>query len=176
MKLFSKKQILELAKKYSYKTKDEPVEREIKKWLKNHRYLDKDRFIRLCLWKSARQRKNYEKNDDLTIREITRFSFLTKSERARIESLQILDGVSYPVASTILHFAFPDKYPIMDFRVIWSLGWRQPKYYNFGFWQKYVNELRKLAKKYKVSLRKLDKALWYYSKENQKNDQNLGRS
>ena len=56
----------------------------------------------------------------------------------------------------------------MDFRVIWSLGWKQPKYYNFDFWQKYVNELRKLAKKYKVSLRTLDKGLWYYSKENQK--------
>ena len=168
MKNFTRKQILELAKKYSYEIKDEPVEKEIKDWLKSHRYLNKDRFMKLCLWKSARQKKNYEKNDDLTIKEITRFSFSTKSEKARSESLFVLDGVSYPVASTILHFAFPDKYPIMDFRVIWSLGWEQPKYYTFDFWQKYVDELRKLTKRYKVSLRTLDKALWYCSKENQK--------
>jgi len=168
MKNFTRQEILELARKYSYKTKDEPVEREIKKWLKSHRYLDRDRFIRLCLWKSARQRKNYEKNDDLTIKEITSFSFSAKSEKARIKSLQILDGVAYPVASTILHFAFPDKYPILDFRVIWSLGREQPKYYTFDFWQRYIKQIRELAKKYKVSLRELDKALWYYSKESHK--------
>ena len=168
MKNFTRQEILNLAQKYSYKIKDKPIEKEIKKWLKSHRYLDKDRFIRLCLWKSARQKNNYEKNDDLTIKEITRFSFSTKSEKARIESLFVLDGVSYPVASTILHFAFPNKYPIMDFRVIWSMGWKQPKYYTFVFWQKYIDEIRKLLRKYKVSLRTLDKALWYYSKESKK--------
>lgn len=167
MKLFSKKQILELAKRYSYKTKDELVEVEIKKWLKNHRYLDRDKFIRLCLWKSARQRKNYEKNDDLTIKEVTRFSFSTKSEKARIESLQILYGVSYCVASTVLHFAFPDRYPIMDFRVIESLEWEQPKRYSFDFWQKYCDKMRKLSKKYNLPIRTIDKALWTYSKESQ---------
>lgn len=172
MKNFTRQQLLELAKRYSYKVKDELVEKEIKKWLRNHKYLDKKRFIRLCLWKTPRQRNNYEKNDDLTIKEVTGFSFSTKSEKAKIKSLQILEGVSYPVASTILHFAFPNKYPILDFRVIWSLNklfrFKKPKNYNFDFWQKYVNKLRKLAKKYKVSLRTLDKALWCYSKENRK--------
>lgn len=106
------------------------------------------------------------------MREITRFALKARSEKARIESLMILKGVSWPVASVILHFAFPDKYPILDFRAIWSLGWEQQRQYNFDFWQKYVKELKKLAKKYRVSLRKLDKALWEYSKENQKRSKN----
>lgn len=166
MKNFTRQQILKLAKRYSYKTKDELVEKEIKKWLRNHKYLDRDKFIRLCLWKTPRRRKNYKKNDDLTVREITSFSFSAKSERVKIESLQMLYGVSYPVASTILHFAFPNKYPIMDFRVIESLEWKQPKSYNFDFWQKYCNKITELAKKYKLSIRTIDKALWQYSKEN----------
>jgi len=168
MKNFTRQQILKLAKRYSYKTKDEAVEKEIKKWLRLHKYLDRDKFIRLCLWKTPRQRNNYKKNDDLTVREITSFSFSAKSERAKIESLQISYGVSYPIASTILHFAFPNRYPIMDFRVIESLEWKQPKSYSFAFWQKYCNKIRGLSKKYKLPIRTIDKALWAYSKENQK--------
>ena len=169
----SRKQIIEYSKKYDAQYKgrpDELIEKELKKWFLSHRYLNRERFIKLGLWKSKRQKRNYEskENDDLIIKEITRFALATKSEKTKIKSLMVLKGVSWPVASVILHFAFPNRYPIMDFRVIWSLGWKQPKYYNFDFWQKYVNELRKLAKKYKVSLRTLDKALWYYSKENQK--------
>lgn len=167
MRKFSKKKILKLAARYSYKVKDKPLEKEIKDWLKSHKYLDRKRFIKLCSWKSSRQRKNYEKNDDLTIREVTRYSFSAKSERARIKLLMTLDGVSYPVASTILHFAFPNKYPIMDFRVLWSLDWKRPKTYNFDFWKKYCEKIKKLAKRLKLPIRTIDKALWTYSKENQ---------
>lgn len=170
---FSRKKIIEYSKKYDAKykgTSDEAVENALKEWFSKHRYLDRGQFIKLGLWKTRRQKKNYEseENDDFTVKEITNFALCTKSEIVRIKSLMILRGVSWPVASVILHFAFPNKYPILDFRVIWSLGWKQPKYYTFDFWQKYVNKLRQLLKKYKVSLRVLDKALWYYSKEYQK--------
>lgn len=170
---FSREKIVKYSKKYDEKykgTHDELIEKRLKNWFRNHRYLDKEHFVKLGLWKSKRQKKNYrsKENDNLTVKEITKFALNTKSEKARIESLIILKGVSWPVASVVLHFALPDKYPILDFRVVWSLGWEQPKYYTFDFWKKYVKELRKLAEKHKVSLRELDKALWYYSKENQK--------
>jgi len=170
MRKFSKKQVLELSKKYSYRATGELAltEKEIKDWLKKHKHLDKKRFVRLCLWKSSRQKRNYNKNKDSLIREITGFSFSTRNEEVRIKSLLVLTGVSYPVASTILHFAFPKRYPIMDFRVIWSLDWNQPKRYTFDFWQKYCNEIRKLSKKFNLPIRTIDKALWTYSKENQR--------
>ena len=171
MMKITKEAIKEYASKYNERysgTDDEIVEKESKKWLKSHRFLDRGRFIKIGLWKSKRPKKKYESNDDLVVGEITRFSFATNSEEARIKSLMVLNGVSYPLASVILHFAFPNKYPIMDFRAIWSLGWQQPKYYTFDFWQKYCKEIKKISGKTGESIRAIDKALWEYSKENQK--------
>lgn len=150
---------------------DEYGEKELKEWLKNHRYLDKEQFIRLGKWKSRRSIKHYESNSDSLVREITKFSFSVKNEEARVKILFVLKGISWPVASTILHFAFPDKYPIMDFRALWSLGLEQPKSYNFNFWQSYCEKIREVAKSVNEDIRTVDKALWQYSKEKQNKQQ-----
>jgi len=174
---FTKKFFLRYSQKYDEKykgTSDELVEKELKKWLSNHKYLTREKFIKLGLWKSKRPRKHYEnsKNTDKFVKEVTSFAFKTNDERKRIESLLNINGglkgVSWPVASVILHFAFPETCPIMDYRVIWSLGWEQPRNYSLAFWRKYVNKLRSLAKKFYLPLRTIEKALWCYSKENQR--------
>ena len=116
------------------------------------------------MWKSPRPKKHYENNDDLTVKRITRHSFATESEKERIECLLDLKGVGYPVASTILHFAFPERYPIMDFRVIKSLGLKQPKSYTFAFWDEYCCKIRKISKSTGADIRTIDKALWQYNK------------
>jgi len=148
-------------------TDDERTESEAKNWLKNHRY-DREHFIRVGLWKTPRQRKRYESNDELTVREVAQFSFRTKSEKARIESLFVLEGVGYPVASAILHFAFPNIYPILDFRVLESLGIPQPNNYDFDFWQKYCKRVWEISEKTGESIRTIDKTLWEYSKRHPK--------
>ena len=149
---------------------DEHTEKEMKKWLKENRYLGRKEFIKIGLWKSKRPRKLYESiwNDDSSVREITQFSFMAKSELVRVKSLFALEGVSYPVASAILHFAFPNRYPILDFRVISSLGWEQPTSYNFGFWQKYCKRIRDIAQEFGEDIRTVDKALWEFSKSKEK--------
>lgn len=165
----SKDSIIKYSKLYDEryrKTDDWSVEKEIKEWLKSHRYLDKERFIKIGLWKSKRPRKRYESNDGKTVREITQFSFRAESERARIESLFVLKGVFYPLASVILHFAFPERYPILDYRALWSLGWNNTVY-NFDFWQKYCEKIREIAKTVSEDIRTIDKALWEYSKRHQ---------
>lgn len=169
----NKKNILKYADTYDQQyrcTDGEKVEIKMKLLLRRQGFLKKKELMEIGEWKSKRPRRHYEskKNDDLTVKEITKFSFKTKSEKARIKSLLVLKGVSWPVASAILHFAFPEKYPIMDFRVIWSLGWRQPSIYNFNFWQKYCKKINTLSRKYKLSIRTVEKALWKYSKEHQK--------
>ena len=168
----NKKNIIKYFGKYNKRyenTRGEAVEKEIKRVLKKRRYLNKNDFIKICLWKSKRPKRHYEgeENDNLTVKEVTRFSFATKSDKARIESLMILKGVSWPVASTILHFAFPNKYPILDFRVLWSLGGRVPQTYSFGFWRRYCNRICSISKRLNLPIRTIDKALWEYSKENQ---------
>ena len=170
MMKINKKNILVYEERYDtdYKPKNRVVEEEMKRLLKKQRYLRREDLIRIGNWKSERAKRHYEneENDDLTVREITHFSFNAKSEKARIKSLLTLKGVGWPVASAILHFAFPSKYPIWDFRVLKSLDW--PKPYNFDLWEKYCDEINKISKKYKLPIRTVEKALWKYSKENQK--------
>ncbi|OGZ17846.1 MAG: hypothetical protein A2V72_00715 [Candidatus Nealsonbacteria bacterium RBG_13_37_56] len=173
---FSREKIIEYSKKYDLskkETSDELTEKELREWFKKHRFLDKERLLKILNWKLAIKlplKKAKEQNRNEHIQKITKiaFSFQIGEERIKLLLSPNIVGVGYPVASAILHFAFPNKYPILDFRVIWSLGWEQPRNYTFDFWQKYCRKLNKLAKQYKVSLRDLDKGLWYYSKENQK--------
>src|ERR1700682_4660522 len=98
------------------------VETRMKALLQHQRFLTRDELIEIGMWKSHRPQQHYAKNDDLTVREITQFSLATTSERARMLSLHVLEGVGYPLASVILHFAFPDKYGILDVRAVDSLG------------------------------------------------------
>ena len=159
--------ILKYADAYDKRYRGTADEVEMKRLLKKQGYLRQKELVRIGMWKSKRPKRHYEseENDDLTVKEITAFSFRTKSEKARIESLLALKGISWPVASAILHFAFPSKYPIWDFRVLWSLGWTE--HYNFNLWQKYCSKIRKISGKYKLPIRTVEKALWKYSKEQQ---------
>ncbi len=168
----NKKNILKYAKKYDEQYRGSPgefIEKEMKKLLKKQRCLTRKELIKIGCWKSTRPKRHYasQENDELTVKEITQFCFSTKSEKARIKGLISLKGVSWPVASVILHFVFPTKYPILDFRVLWSLGWKKPSSYNFNFWQKYRKKINEISRKYKLPTRTIEKALWKYSKEHQ---------
>ncbi|MBK8727319.1 MAG: hypothetical protein IPL96_15100 [Holophagaceae bacterium] len=129
--------------------------------------LSKAQLRILARWKSPRSAPHIEHNSDLFVQEVTRFALSANDERSRIESLTILDGVSWPTASVILHFFHPDLYPILDVRAIWSVGLPQPSQYTFEFWSKYLNFCRALALRNKVDMRVLDQALWQYSKDRQ---------
>jgi hypothetical protein len=159
--------------KYSDYAYDEQQEIRLKKLVRDRfdqgdYSLSKQLFLEIATWKTPRQRRNYESNLPALVAEATNIGFgVARSERIRIEILTLLAGVSYPVASTLLHFAFPERYPILDFRAIWSLGLEQPSFYSFNFWWQFVQRMREESGKLKVSIRDLDKALWAYSKENQ---------
>jgi len=167
MMKINKKNILKYAKLYErdYKKKGKKTEKRMKSLLKNQRYLTLENLIAIGDWKAPRARRHYKKNGDRRVRKITRFSFGTRDEKERIESLDSLQGVGYPIASTILHFGFPRKYPIMDFRVIRSLGWKRHSTYNFQFWQRYCKRIRNISKKFGLPIRTVEKALWKYDKE-----------
>jgi hypothetical protein len=174
----TKENIIEYAKRFDERfrgTNDEKVYDEMVEWFKHSRLLDKKRFLRILDWKltkpfkSAMLEKADKQNEDEHIQKQTENALSPQSGEEAIKSLLSpnIVGVGYPVASVILHFAFPDKYPIMDFRVIWSLGWEQPKNYNFDFWQKYCGRIRGISKETGESIRTVEKALWEYSKEHQ---------
>ena len=132
--------------------------------------LTRDELILVCRWKSPRS-THYaqdEGNDDNFVGQVTSIALgQGTSERLRIQVLRILEGVEWPTASAILHFAFPDRYPILDFRALWSLQKDEPKSYTFEFWKCYADFCREYARNHNVSMRTLDRALWTYSRANQ---------
>lgn len=109
-------------------------------------------------WKGGRVEKLCRLNQVNHLKETTQVSFSTTNERLRIGSLMTLHGVSWPMASVILHFGFPDRYPILDVRVMRTVG--GSKAYNFNNWISYTELCQNTAKRYNLSMRQLDKALW----------------
>lgn len=164
---FHKSKINFWSARYDYKNEDVVCE-ELAPKIQRQKYLTKDDFMFLTRWKSPRPTKQANKNDEAFIKEVTKISLTTTNPKLSIEILTLLKGVSWPVASTILHFGKYNEYPIMDYRALWSLSVDKPIVYNFEFWDSYTIYCKKLANDCKVSMRVLDRALWQYSKENQK--------
>jgi hypothetical protein len=108
-----------------------------------------------------------ESNTEEYVEEVTGVALGSRNERTRMEALTLLDGVGWPTASVILHFFHRERYPIVDFRALWSLSLEEPREYKFGFWWNYVSCCRALSDRTGLGMRTLDQALWQYSKENQ---------
>ena len=140
---------------------------EIGRQARKRGYLSHRDLGDLARWKTPRSAPRIARNDSEFVRETTRVALGTSSERLRIESLTLLEGVEWPTASVILHFAHEDPYPILDYRALWSLGVRPPPRYGFDMWQAYVAFTRATADRVGVSMRCLDRALWQFSKERQ---------
>lgn len=176
---FPESEICQWAKKYkknnpkSYKKELKLI--EFKPKVEQHGCLDKEKLFSVADWKSPRSIGHIDKNDPNYVKEITSWAFSATNERSRIEVLTLLDGVREPTASAILHLFHKDRYPILDFRALWSVrmeGWSvgvedtKPSY-SFECWWKYVLFCRKVACQNQVGMRTLDRALWQYSKCNQ---------
>ena len=133
-------------------------------------YLTREQLFTLCQWKSPRRSERAKNNSEIFVREVTQFALSATDERARIESLTLLDAVEFPTASCILHWFHSEQYPILDFRALTSLQIRQPKIYTFKFWRSYVDGWRKLlldARKISATVtpRMFDQALWQHDKD-----------
>jgi hypothetical protein len=125
----------------------------------------KPELVLVCAWKTARSRSRVARNTSAFVEAITGAAFATEDEHERMAALCALRGVDAPSASVLLHFAFPDRYPIIDWRALESLGQRGRAAYSISYWLAYVDECRTLADRAGVTMRVLDKALWQHSRE-----------
>lgn len=130
-------------------------------------YFRRDEFLTTYAWKTRRTLRHAEKYSDAEIADVTGVAFRQTDEKLRIGLLRALDGVDWPVASTLLYVGLSADYPIIDFRALWSLNSAMPAYVGFEFWWAYVQCCRRLAAAAGVTVRELDKALWAYSEANQ---------
>jgi hypothetical protein len=163
---FPPHQIPEIAAKYEYSISENELF-ALKPGIQERGYLKKSELAKLAFWKAPRSSGHVEGNSEEYVEEVTGFAFSARTERARVELLRVLNGVSWPTASVILHFFHKDPYPIIDYRALWSVSLDVPNQYTFNFWMVYVNFCRQLANENGVDMRTLDRALWQYSKENQ---------
>jgi hypothetical protein len=167
MKLrFNESSIVEWADKYEY-ARDEDSLLKMRPVIAKAGFITKAQLAVIANWKSPRSAGHTAGNQDSFVKEVTGWSFSASDERSRIEVLTLLDGVSWPTASVILHLFHRERYPILDFRALWSVKAEVPKQYSFDFWQEYVEFCRAIARKYSIDMRTLDRALWQYSKERQ---------
>lgn len=127
-------------------------------------WFGREEFLEVCYWKTPRSSRRCELNAPDFIREVTSVALSTENERLRIEVLTLLHGVSWPTASVLLHFAHRDRYPILDFRALEALGVDGRQNYSFELWWEYVKICRALADKAGVTMRTLDRAMWWWSK------------
>ncbi len=119
-------------------------------------------------WKAPRIGIKIVRNEKQLIKDVSDFVFRSKHPKSKIEGLQIIHGVGYPLASTILHFLYPNDFAIIDVRALWSLDENRPNFYTYDFYERYNNTCKMLSRELNVYLRLVDKGLWQYSKENQK--------
>lgn len=163
---FSPQYIKTTSDRYSYPNEDYIVD-TLGPEFRKLGYLDKKAFLKLCYWKTPRTQKRCTDNSDELIRATTGIALSTPCEELRIKILLVLNGVSWPTASVILHFGYNNLYPILDYRALWSVGIKMPPSYKFELWEAYTKFCREQAHRHGVSMRIFDRALWQYSKENQ---------
>ena len=145
-----------------------PAERRLKARLRRRRhrgalYLTRRELCWLGEWKTPRIRPRIARNTAAGVRGVTGAAFLARDERLRVCLLTALPGVGLAVASVVLHFADPGRYPVYDVRVrtaLARLGLRRRFPPTPAGWVAYAGCLRRLARRHRVSLRTLDKALW----------------
>ena len=128
---------------------------------KKRGYMTKDDLVAVAEWKAIRNRGRCKKNSDTTIKQMSKIAFAPDCDEAvRITILQTINGVRWAMASVILHFAFPKKYPILDIRAMTTIGGVTNRIYSFDIWWEYTLLCREAAKKHNITLRELDRALW----------------
>jgi hypothetical protein len=133
-------------------------------------YLERGEFIDVARWKLLNQydrvAKLIEGNSASTIQVITRAAFALQEPDAcrelhvRVKVLSALDGVAIGVASAILALAFPEDYPVIDFR-----GWRQAygetrKTFTVAHYAHYMDDCTRLAVQLGVFPQDVDLGLW----------------
>lgn len=116
-------------------------------------------------WKTGgRGISRLRRNSEIEIRDALRLARTAQTERAAIAVLCGLCGVEIPVASAILTAIDPERYTIIDFRALESLGVKN-SWHTVDSYLRYLDQCRELARQNAVSLRELDRALWQWSKE-----------
>ena len=160
---FEPSEIPALAKRYSYNQNDDDA-LEAGHQIAHGDYSRKN-LESIFRWKTkGRGISRLGHNSDEDIADALHLAVIAQTERSAVAVLIGLNGVDVPVASAILTVIDPERYTIIDFRALESLG-ANVSGKTIGFYLDCLAFCQGLARQNNVSLRHLDQALWQWSNE-----------
>jgi len=139
----------------------------VKKEIEQKGTISKETFIRILNWKSPRV-KGIVKLNDYSIYEKGIADAYSAEEDHKLGILIRLHGIGSPVGSTILHFMYPNSFPIIDIRTVETLyhaGRIESYLTDFTHYTPFRTEIKKISlESPEFSLREIDRALFAYHK------------
>lgn len=121
----------------------------------------------ICRWKSPRAIWQVRSNSRAAVRAATSRALRARDERARVEALIELRGVSIPMASAVLTLLYPRRYGVIDIRVwqlLHALGRVSDRAGGVGLrvahWLEFLAVLRPLAWALGVTVRRAERTLF----------------
>lgn len=149
--------------------KDDLLARILSHAVEHSRGLTYDELRFLFVWKSGPRNLRYLPDGPEGAKLIERLTRKGLKEKC-IKTLCDLPGIQIPTASAILHFAYPEEFPVIDRRVLVTTGYfteeeSQKKTIGPLLWDKYVKWCVPMAEYCEVSLRDFDRGLWQYDVE-----------
>lgn len=142
--------------------------------VKKRGWLTKEDLVKVCYWKSPRAIHYINANSPTFIKKITTTALNSRNETEIITTLTQLKGVSIPMASALLTLVNPKRYGVMDIRV-WELLYQlkevhtNPGASSFKIteWLQLLTILRVYAKKFKVTVRDVERTLFTVHQQHQ---------
>jgi thermostable 8-oxoguanine DNA glycosylase len=139
----------------------------VKNDIAKHGCITKPTFIRLINWKSPRIRPIFEKRDFAEY-EAGIKKCLAADDNEKMAILDELYGIGAPVASTILHFTYPDQFPIIDVRTaeaLCRLGYIESSKVSTKRYTAFRDAILCIQKQHpRYTLRQIDMALFAFDK------------
>jgi len=124
-------------------------------------------FIRILNWKSPRV-KGIVRLNEFSVYEKGISAAYSAEENEKLKILIRLYGIGTPVGSTILHFIYPNSFPIIDIRTAETLYYAcriKSKSTDFSHYASFRSGMLKIAKENpSFTLREIDRALSAYHK------------
>jgi hypothetical protein len=129
-------------------------------------YYTRGEFRQICRWKTPRSAPLVAGNSAARVKRATGIALKDDTDESeRMRTLRELDGVNWATASVLLHFVYPERYPILDVRVLHALGVRGRTSYSYRFWLELVDTYREIIARSGVDGRNVDRGLWQWSAE-----------
>lgn len=129
--------------------------------------LSKETFIRILDWKTPRLKGIVRLNNFKLYAEAIKKSLGTP-EGQKLIILDNLYGIGAPLASTILHFIYPEEFPIMDIRtveVLYAGGYIKSKLRDARRYPDFKAAILSIRQQFpKWTLRQIDRALFAFHK------------